>query len=181
MGKPGAEAHHPDLVIFREEQRFTQGWLWILLLGGLALALGASLHTLAAISRRHCAVPPSFWLSLAFPSAFMLAIVTLFALTRMVTEVRADGMSVAFRPLQFRPKLISYADIAEYRAVTYRPIIEYGGWGIKRGGSGYAYNVSGNQGLLLTLKSGRTFLIGSQQPERLKAAVDAGAGNRRNS
>lgn len=168
-----AEARHPALVIFREEQRFTQPWLWALLLGGLAVALGASLHTLAAISRRHCAVPPSFWLSLAFPTAFMLAIVTLFALTRMVTEVRQDGIAVSFRPLQFRPKLIPYSDIVKHEAAVYRPIIEYGGWGIKRGRSGYAYNVSGNRGLLLTLRSGKTFLIGSQQPERLKAAADS--------
>ncbi len=161
------------MVVFREEQRFTQGWLWILLLGGLAMSLGASLHTLAAISRRHCAVPPSFWLSLAFPSVFMLAIVTIFALTRMVTEVRADGVSVAFRPLQFRPKFIYYSEIVNHQAVAYRPILEYGGWGIRRGRTGYAHNVSGNRGLLLTLTNGKTFLIGSQQPERLKAAVDS--------
>ncbi len=161
------------LVVFREEQRFTQPWLWALLLGGLTLALATTYPVVAKLQQQQvCQVPLSIWLSLAFPATFMLLIVILFAKTRLVTEVRPDGIAVSFRPFQFRTKTISFSEISEYQAVTYRPILEYGGWGIRRGRNGYAYNVSSNKGLLLTLKSGRTFLIGTQQPERLKAAVD---------
>jgi hypothetical protein len=165
-------------AIFREEQRFAQPWLWALLLGGLAVSLATAYPLVVKLQQRACPVPLSVWLSLAFPSAFMLLIVSLFALTRMATEVRPEGIAVSFRPLQFRPKLIPYTDIVRHEAVAYRPILEYGGWGIRRGRNGYAYNVSGNRGLLLTLKGGKTFLIGSQQPERLKAAVDSAMRNR---
>lgn len=158
------------MIIFREEQRFTQVWLWILLLAGFGLAVAASLPLI--IKFQHRPWPPALWLSVAFPVLFMLAILILFASIRMVTEVRSDAILVSFRPFQWKPKAIPYSEIAEYRSVTYRPILEYGGWGIRRGRTGNAYNVSGNQGLLLTLKSGRTFLIGSQQPARLQAAVD---------
>lgn len=166
----------PGMVLFREEQRFTQPWLWVLLLGGLAVAVGTSLPLV--VKFQHRPWPPGLWLSLVFPAAFMLLIVALFAFTRLATEVRTDGVSVAFRPLQFKPRFISYFDIVDSKAVTYRPIFEYGGWGIRRGRTGYAYNVSGNKGLLLTLKGGRTFLVGSQQPERLRAAVESAFGNR---
>jgi hypothetical protein len=171
-----ADTRHPAQVIFREEQRFTQPWLWILLLGGLAAAVGTSLPLV--VKFQHRPWPPGLWLPLVFPAAFMLLIVALFAFTRLVTEVGTDGIAAAFRPLQTKPRYISYSDIAEFRAVTYRPIMEYGGWGIKKGRNGLAYNVSGNRGLLLTLSNGRTFLVGSQQPERLRAAVDSAVGNR---
>jgi hypothetical protein len=134
-----------------------------------------SLATTAPIVAKlhHRPLPGSFWFSVVFPSAFMLLVVAVFAYTRMVTGVLRDGIAVAFRPLQFKPRFISYADVARTEAVTYRPILEYGGWGIRRGRSGYAYNVSGNKGLLFTLTDGKTFLLGSQQPERLKAAVES--------
>lgn len=166
-----AEPRPPALVIFREEQRFTQAWLWILLVGGLGLSVASVLPIFIKCQQRPW--PPALWLSVAFPVLFMLAILILFASIRMVTEVRSDAIQVSFRPFQGKPKAIPYSEIAEYRSVTYRPIFEYGGWGIRRGRTGHAYNVSGNQGLLLALKNGRTFLIGSQQPERLKAAVDS--------
>lgn len=158
-------------VLFREEQQFRQPWLWALLLGGLAVALAATLPMLLRF--QHHPWPASFWLSLIFPSVFMLLVCALFLYISMVTEVRSDGISVSFRPFQMRPQFISYSNIANFEAVTYRPIAEYGGWGIKWGRAGKAYSVSGNLGLLLTLKDGKTFLIGSQQPERLKAAVDS--------
>jgi len=160
-------------AIFREEQRFTQPWLWALLLGGLAVSLAAAYPLIVKFQQIDCPGPLSLWLSIVFPPTLMLLIITLFALTRLATEVRPEGIAVTFRPLQFQPKLIPFSEIADYQSVTYRPILEYGGWGIRRGRTGYAYNVSGNRGLLLTLKGGKTFLIGSQQPERLKAAMDS--------
>lgn len=174
-----SESKGPVVGIFREEQRFTQGWLWALLIGGLALSLGATIHTVVAIYHRPCPPPAGFWWQLAFPNSLVLLIVSLFVWTRLVTEVRPGGIFLAFRPFQFRPKMISYSDIVKHEAVNYRPIVDYGGWGIRRGRNGHAYNVSGNRGLLLTLKSGKTFLIGSQQVERLKAAVDTAIRNYR--
>jgi hypothetical protein len=49
----------------------------------------------------------------------------------------------------------------------------YGGWGIKRGIGGLAYNVSGNQGLQLVLTDGRKILIGTQKPEQFINAMSS--------
>jgi hypothetical protein len=40
--------------------------------------------------------------------------------------------------------------------------MEYGGWGIKYGKMGKAYNVSGNRGVQLEFTDGKRLLIGSQ-------------------
>ena len=54
---------------------------------------------------------------------------------------------------------------------TYSPITEYGGWGIKWGSGGKAYNVSGNRGVQQEFTDGKRLLIGSQKPEQLDSAI----------
>lgn len=65
------------------------------------------------------------------------------------------------------------ADIVSCQAVTYDPMRQVGGWGIK-----YAsrlglrvYTSRGNRGVLLTLASGKRVLIGSDEPEILCGAL----------
>ena len=68
---------------------------------------------------------------------------------------------------------IALADIASAEAVTYSPIADYGGWGIRGFGSSVALNARGNQGVRLTLRDGRRILVGSQRPGELAAALGA--------
>jgi hypothetical protein len=93
---------------------------------------------------------------------------------RLVTEVREDGIYIRFHPFHraFRGFLWEQVDSFETR--TYRPIRDYGGWGIRRGSSGTAYNVSGNKGLQLALGDGGggRILIGSQHLDELALAVE---------
>ncbi|NVL91956.1 MAG: hypothetical protein HWN71_02845 [Desulfobacterales bacterium] len=55
--------------------------------------------------------------------------------------------------------------------MTYNPLKDYGGWGIRYGRGGRAYNVSGNRGVYLELSNGKSLLIGSLQPEELARAI----------
>jgi hypothetical protein len=57
-------------------------------------------------------------------------------------------------------------------ARTYKPLSEYGGWGIKYGRSGWAYNIIGDQGVQLELDNGKRILIGSQHAEELEQAIN---------
>ena len=68
---------------------------------------------------------------------------------------------------------IARAAIASAEAVTYSPIADYGGWGIKWGRGGIALNARGNRGVQLTLRDGRRVLIGSQKPDALAEALTA--------
>lgn len=54
---------------------------------------------------------------------------------------------------------------------VYDPIREYGGWGIRMGLRGRAFNMRGNNGVQLVLRSGTRLLIGSQRPEELAEAI----------
>ncbi len=59
----------------------------------------------------------------------------------------------------------------ECYARRYSPLREYGGWGIRYGWSGWAYNLRGHEGVQLVFQNGGKLLLGSQQPQELEAAI----------
>jgi len=98
----------------------------------------------------------------------------LFWVLKLETEVRPDGLYIRYFPFHIHFKRFSTDDLSEYYARTYRPIWEYGGWGIRYSfGKGKAYNVSGNKGVQLVFKSGKRLLIGSQRAEELEEAISS--------
>jgi hypothetical protein len=94
---------------------------------------------------------------------------------RLITVVRSDALVIQFFPFQLRPRAISYENIKSWEPVRYRPILDYGGWGIRFGRGGMAYNVSGNLGVKLVFPTGQHLLIGTRQPEELSAAITQAA------
>jgi len=79
---------------------------------------------------------------------------------------------IRFFPLTHQE--IPFKDIVSCEVRTYSPIREFGGWGIRYGRGTKAYNVSGNRGIQLELSNGKRVLIGSQRPEELAGAIEAG-------
>ncbi len=102
---------------------------------------------------------------------FVGGLTYLFFILKLITEVKNDGLYIRFFPLSQRK--IAFSEIVSFQVRTYRPIKEYGGWGIKYGKSGMVYNVSGNRGVQLKLKNAKPVLIGSQMPEDLARALKA--------
>ena len=98
---------------------------------------------------------------------FTLLISLLFIYFRLETRINEDGIYVRFFPLQFTYKKYAWAEISKSYLRQYRPILEYGGWGIRYGMKGKAYNVSGNIGLQLEFISGERLLIGTNNPKEL--------------
>jgi len=84
--------------------------------------------------------------------------------------VRIEGgeLRVRFGPGWPR-KTVPLAEIAAVE-VTRTTFME--GWGIHRTRRGWLYNVSGFDAVLLRLTNGRSMMIGSDEPRRLKAALE---------
>lgn len=66
-------------------------------------------------------------------------------------------------------KTIPLAEIASVE-VTRTTFLE--GWGLHRTRRGWLYNVSGFDAVLLTLASGPSMMVGTDEPRRLKAAIE---------
>jgi hypothetical protein len=160
-----------DGVLFSERQRFLQTWVWalvmVVVIGVWAMALMQFVFDRPE--------DPSLANDIIVIVAWALAgvgIPVLFLVMRLETEVRGDGLYVRFFPFHLNPRKFAWADIAESRARRYDALREYGGWGIRWGKGGRAYNISGDRGLQLVLKDGKRWLIGSQKADELAAAAE---------
>ena len=99
-------------------------------------------------------------------------------LVRLKLSSRIDerGIHYRFSPFHRSFKLISWNAIQEVHIRNYKPISEYGGWGMRSTNlwnrkKGIAYIISGNQGIQLVLKSGKKILIGTRKSEEVKRAL----------
>ena len=161
---------------FHEEQQFRQPWLWLLLLVITACVIGMFAHgmyTQLYLGQSWGDRPMSdsaLVISAAFSFLISAGLTLLFYKLKLITEVGPDGVHIRFFPLTRRK--ITFDSITSCKARTYRPIREYGGWGIRFSRKGNAYNVSGNRGVQLEFRQGRPLLIGTQRPEELADAIN---------
>jgi hypothetical protein len=88
------------------------------------------------------------------------------------TTVTATNLTVTFGALfPLYRRQIALQTIASAEAITYSPLADYGGWGIRGWGKNVALNARGNRGVRLALHDGRRVLIGSQRPNELAEAL----------
>lgn len=159
-------------ILFSEKQKFTQWWLFLLLFGISGLFVYALYVQL--IVGTPFGDKPIGNAGLIAISVFVLSINALFFATRLETQIDAKGIYVRFYPFQRKLKFYAWTEIQKATVRSYKPLLEYGGWGIRYGfsGKGKAYNVSGNEGLQLELKTGEKFLIGTQKKEQIALVLE---------
>ena len=67
---------------------------------------------------------------------------------------------------------ISLDSILSAEIMEFRPLMDFGGWGIRNGkGKTKGYFMSGNRGVLITTDVGKKYLFGSDTPERLVQVI----------
>ena len=159
-------------VLFREVQRFRQWWLWLVVAIG-PLTVWYSTYRRFVLGERTGTRQLSDNPLLPLWVLIGIGLPLLFGIARLVTEVRNDGLYVRFFPFHFSCLRFPISSIRSYEARTYSPLGEYGGWGIRYGWNGKAYNVSGNQGIQFELHNGKRFLVGSQRPLEFLAALQS--------
>lgn len=163
-------------ILFREEQSFRQTWIWVAT--GLSVAVVWGLFAFIIYKQLVQGEPvgdnpmPNSTLAW-FGPLMMLAMAGLILLlqkSKLRVQVHPDHLHIRFFP--FLTRNIPLSEIVRWEARTYRPIREYGGWGIRYGFKGRAYNVSGNRGVQLELSGGKRLLIGSQRAEEFALAIE---------
>jgi len=86
----------------------------------------------------------------------------------LTVRIQDDQLQVRFG-LGFPRKTVRVADIAAAE-ITRTTFLE--GWGLRRTRRGWLYNVSGFDAVQLRLTNGRSLMVGTDEPRRLKAAIE---------
>ncbi|MFT4831333.1 MAG: hypothetical protein ACI815_000980 [Psychroserpens sp.] len=149
--------------VFQETQRFNQWYVRLISLGLLAFLLFSLYQWFVAKIAVGNVLPDDSIGQLVVILVLVLTLM-LFYLVQLKTEIDERGVHFRFIPFHFKIKTFSWEDIKVCHVRTYSPIMEYGGWGYKITlKNGNAFNVSGNKGIQLVLKSGKKILIGTQK------------------
>lgn len=142
-------------TLFEEKQKFNQWWLWVILLSFPIISVGPFDDNEINV----------------YYVLIGLAIPLLFYLFELRIKVNKDGLHYQFSPFHLKFHTIKMDEIESFKAMEYSPLKEYGGWGIRYGFKGKAYNVSGNKGVKIFLKNGSNIMFGSQKHKELSKAL----------
>ena len=151
---------------FKEEQKFNQWWLWlILILMGVLPIIGIYKQLILG---EKLGDNPMSDISLLIFSIIMFSLVGLFLIMKLKTSIDKNGINMHFFP--FIKKSVDWQQIKNVKVVNYGFV---GGWGIRLWTKyGTVYNVKGDKGLEIVLKSGKKFLIGTQKETELSTIIE---------
>ena len=157
-------------LYYSEKQRFRQWWIWVIVLIAPVILLSSLVVQLVTGSL--IGDNPINSYSLFFAFMFTISVPFLLYILELRTEVRMDGVLIRFRPFHRKDIVFKFESIQKAENITYSPIKDYGGWGIRYGRGGKAYNVSGNKGVMISPKGGKKILIGSRNSEQLCSVIN---------
>jgi hypothetical protein len=104
------------------------------------------------------------WAAL-IPVAILMMCLALFH--SLTVRVNANDLSISFGAGLIRRSFL----IQEIRRVSIVRTRWYYGWGIRKIWGGWLYNVSGYDAVQIETQNGRIYQIGTDEPQRLQAAV----------
>ena len=159
------------MKVFKEEQRFTQ--LWLLVILAVSLIVPVILIVKEYTQQNSTMSSTEFALTL-------LGIVASFAfifIFKLTTRIDEYGIHYQFFPFHLSLRKIAWSEIEKAYVRNYDPIGEYGGWGLKGGllwnkKRGTAVNISGDIGIQLELKNDKKLLIGTKKEQEAKRVLE---------
>jgi hypothetical protein len=112
-----------------------------------------------------------------FPATILVIMTAMPLITagflRMTTQVTSGVVEVWFGWFPTYRRRINVGSISRVEVITYNPLKDCGGWGIRATRDGErVLNARGDRGVRLHFVDGTRLLIGSQQAEVLAAAIE---------
>jgi len=155
------ETQHKEFEkpIFEEKQKAYKNKVMVLLFFTISFVIVITFPQ-QKLSLEHIITSSSLVILLTFLSTFFT----------LKTKVFSDSIQITMLPFIIK-KTIKKRDILKAEDVKYSPLLDWGGWGIRLNFKGIAYNMYGNRGVKLTMKSGRIILLGSQKSYLLYDAI----------
>jgi len=166
---------HKGSVLFEETQTMCVVWMKILIAVIAAFLWFATIQQV--LFKKPFGLNPAPDSMLVILWVLIGIIMPLFFYTlRLHTTVFNDSIELRFGPLKICKREIKVDEIVSFQNRVYKPIKEYGGWGIRIGFRKRAVSMSGNRGVELVLKNGKKFMIGTQRPDELYDAIQTSKG-----
>ena len=153
-------------ILFEETQKFDQSFfIWAIWLGPLFIASIIVYQVFSgtfSLSETDGKILGGLFILMSLLSMLLQRI-------QLRTLVTKDKIILTFPYMT--TKEVSIESITKAEKKTYSPLKDYGGWGIRWGKEGKAYNVKGNEGIKLLINGREKFMIGSQKADELEQVL----------
>ena len=151
--------------LFKEEQKFTQWWLWLFFLGVTLIPVYGVWQQV--IMGETFGDKPMSDTGLIVSTVLFLLLLILFRQVKLTTVITRQCVHMQWYP--FVTKEMKWSEIASCEVIKYGFV---GGWGIRYSPThGMVYNIAGNKGLAITPKQGKKFIIGTQKSEEIESVL----------
>lgn len=97
-------------------------------------------------------------------------------LTVMVQETR---LVIHLGSVVLVRKVVPFDSIVSLGSLRYRPLVEFGGWGVRGARKKQAWTARGDRAVVIGLEEGRRLYVGSDHPKRLEEAIRSAVAGRR--
>ncbi|MGO4919145.1 hypothetical protein [Maribacter spongiicola] len=157
-----------EKIRFKETQKFTQWWLWLIILAPVIIAafniVGSILYVFGGYTPDDSGNASISWISGRISMVqfifVVIYILTILFLAFSKLKIVISNNELRINHLLFFKKVIRLSDVVDYRITDY----DFVGYGIRKTKKyGTVYNVKGKDGLAITLNNGNKYLIGSQK------------------
>lgn len=151
--------------LFNQKKRFNQWWLWLLLLAinGFGLyRLYQDYHEGGKASNA------GSWFGLG---TTVLVYILIYCV-QLETKINKHGIYFRLFPFHIKLKHYPWSSLSKFYVRRYSAITEFGGWGIRFGSNGTAFNVSGNMGIQLEFLTRNGLLIGTSKAAELTKVIE---------
>lgn len=161
--------------LFEEKQRFTQWWLWLVIVSAAAVVFvifGYGMYKQLVLGKQFGDKPVSDDSLIAF-SLFMFTVIILMLLIffNAVLEVTVDRLSVSYRyfPIIRNWRRIERETIQGFEVKTFY----LKGYGVERDLRGNrTITVKGHTGIEITMLDGKRLMLGTQKPGEFLDALN---------
>lgn len=162
--------------IYKEEQKFDQGFVIFLLIFLIGI------NTWAIIQQIGFETPfgnnPVSNPALIILLFSVFIVVFVFIRARLFTWVYQDRVEIRFRPFQLKTKIVYRSEIESFENKELKAFRQYGGWGIRKKWKTTAFIARGKQSMVFHLKNGKKIVISTEEPQTLTAALQKMMENR---
>jgi hypothetical protein len=145
------------------------GWITIVFWGTMVLVL-------VAMVRSGDGAPNERMVGALIVAAVAIVIHSMVA--GLTVRLFRDQLELSLGRVPVIRKRVRYDDILDLQSVTYRPLMEFGGWGVRFRGKKRAWTARGNEAVVLHLADETRLYVGSDHPHRLEERIRTVAGTR---
>ncbi len=153
--------------VFKEEQTYRGTWVMylILMLEIPTLILVTTLVLNSDTDQKESTI------GLFFVLFIMITVMVFIFDLKLTTKIDSSGIHYRYFPLN-KWREIPKEQILSAKVISFSPLTDHGGWGIKGNSTTKAYTVIGEKGLELDINEKKKILIGTQKYRELSEFIE---------